>query len=51
MHDDIRGERNNSDLTRCALDPRDHDIGTLNAGIVSQLLYSMGLYPFTQMRE
>ncbi|KAL6893259.1 S-adenosyl-L-methionine-dependent methyltransferase [Trichoderma evansii] len=32
-------------------DPRDHEIGTLNAGIVSQLLYSMGLYPFTQMRD
>ncbi|KAK1252448.1 hypothetical protein MKX08_003635 [Trichoderma sp. CBMAI-0020] len=32
-------------------DPRDHEIGTLNAGIVSQLLYSLGLYPFTKMRD
>lgn len=42
---------NSPQLTRRGLDPRDHDIGTLNAGIVSQLLYSMGLYPFTKMRE
>ncbi|KAL7920021.1 S-adenosyl-L-methionine-dependent methyltransferase [Trichoderma austrokoningii] len=32
-------------------DPRDREIGTLNAGVVSQLLYSMGLYPFTKMRD
>ncbi|KAJ4865241.1 methyltransferase domain-containing protein [Trichoderma breve] len=31
-------------------DPRDKQIGALNVSNVSQLLYSTGLYPFTQMR-
>ncbi|KAK1255837.1 hypothetical protein MKX07_008096, partial [Trichoderma sp. CBMAI-0711] len=31
-------------------DPRDHAIGALNVSNVSQLLYSMGLYPFTHIR-